>query len=551
MKKDILICILLGIISLFTLKDLYKPGFYTSHDGPNQIVRMYYFDQAIHDGQIPPRWSNGLLSGFGYPLFNFSYHMPWYIAEAFNLLGFSTIDSIKYTFLFGYLGSGIAMYVFLRSLYPKFPSFIAAFIYIYAPYRFANIFVRAAIGDATILFFAPLLFLSIVRLLQSKTSTYKYIALGGISLAGLLLSHAMVFTFFFGVFIFYCCYIFVLTRKMTILKYFAAIFALGIGLSSYYVIPSTIEREMTRFSQTFTNAFNGATSVALKDLIYSPWGYAPIVKGNVDGMSFQVGLAQWLIFGLGIIWISSNILKKQNLFTQSKREIVFFICVFILSIIAMLDIANPLWKITSNLIVVDFSWRILGLTVFSISVVCAGILSFTRYSKVIGIGILIFALYANRNYLRINQSLDWSVDFHRSLVDTTNQYDEYLPRWVPIEKVQTPKKRVEFLSGGGKYKNVHVKSNTLSFNIEASPTSKIRINTIYYPGWVVDVNGKRVDIDESAGFIDIQIPKGKSNIYARFTETPMRIASNIGTIIAIIVTVFLLTKPQKNKKIKK
>src|SRR3989338_7146703 len=98
-KTDVLVLFFLVISSLFTLKDLFLPGFYTSHDGPHQVVRAYYYHELIQEGQFPPRYVGMLNYGFGYPLFIFSYHMPWLIAELFRFLGFGVIPAIKMTFL--------------------------------------------------------------------------------------------------------------------------------------------------------------------------------------------------------------------------------------------------------------------------------------------------------------------------------------------------------------------------------------------------------------------------------------------------------------------
>ena len=135
-KIDLFIIIFLIILSVFTLKDLFKPNFYTSHDGIHQVVRLYYFDQAIRDGQIPPRWAGGLLNGFGYPLFAFSYHLPWFIAEPIYLSGFTIFESIKLTFLIGFILSGITMYFFQKELFGRLGAFVGTIIYLYAPYRF-------------------------------------------------------------------------------------------------------------------------------------------------------------------------------------------------------------------------------------------------------------------------------------------------------------------------------------------------------------------------------------------------------------------------------
>ena len=73
-------------------------------------------------------------------------------------------------------------------------------------------------------------------------------------------------------------------------------FILGIGLSAYYLIPAAAFRGLTQKLNPnyFTDHF-----VTLRQLIYSPWGYAFSMKGvENDGMSFQVGVTQWLAVGI-------------------------------------------------------------------------------------------------------------------------------------------------------------------------------------------------------------------------------------------------------------
>ena len=198
MKKiDWVIIIFIFVLSIFTLKDLLKPGYFTSHDGIHQVPRLYYFDQAVRDGQIPPRWAGGLLNGFGYPLFIFSYHMPWIIAEPVYLIGFSIFDSIKITFIIGFLLSGISMFYLQRQLFGRFAALVGTIMYLFAPFRFSNIFVRAAIGDATVFIFPPIVFLALSKIMNSEKISMFWICVGAIALSGLLLSHAMVAMLYF------------------------------------------------------------------------------------------------------------------------------------------------------------------------------------------------------------------------------------------------------------------------------------------------------------------------------------------------------------------
>src|SRR3989339_1567277 len=108
MKKSILVSILIILIFGFLgSKALFHSGFYTSHDGEHQLVRQYTFEQGIKDRQIPVRFSRQLYNGFGYPLFFFTYRLPFYFGEIFRVAGLSFADSVKAVFFVTYITSGL------------------------------------------------------------------------------------------------------------------------------------------------------------------------------------------------------------------------------------------------------------------------------------------------------------------------------------------------------------------------------------------------------------------------------------------------------------
>src|SRR3989338_9744221 len=174
--------------------------------------------------------------------------MPWYIAEPMYLGGVSVFDSIKYTFIIGFILSGITMYLFQRELYGRFAALVGSIIYLYAPYRFSNIFVRGAIGDATSFIFPPLLFLSLYKLKKLNKIDWKWISLGSIALTGILLSHAMIFLFFtLSVVLYFIFFIIFRQVKRNLLLSGIFLVLMTIGLSAYYLIPSITEKSLTKF----------------------------------------------------------------------------------------------------------------------------------------------------------------------------------------------------------------------------------------------------------------------------------------------------------------
>lgn len=537
-KTDWLILLLIIVVGLFTLKDLFRPEFYTSHDGANQVVRLYYFDQLIKEGQIPPRYVGGLYHGFGYSLFSFSYQMPWMIAEPLMLSGLSVTDSIEGTFLITYILSGLTMYLFTRKMFDRKGAVMSTVIYLFAPNRFLQIFVRAAIGDATAYIFPPLIFLSLFMLKKQNKIDWRYIGLGSISLGCLILSHAMVFMFFYIGVLLYSLYSLIQTKaRLKLAINYILLNFFGFGVAAYYFFPSLIERNLTIFSDVMGPAVVGSSFITLKELLYSTWGYG-MMRATEGAMSFQVGLAQWLVFALTIpviLWIIiKHKIHKDRL--PLFREALFFFLLFIISIIIMLPISQLFWNVIRNIAIIDFTWRILPLTVFSVSVL-AGFLVwyFNRTGLVLLILISILAVYANRNHLRINKPQDWSVPFYLVLERTTNLADEYTPKWAPKYLMKKPIiTKVQYTDDAAVITVHHNRSNYLDATVEASKSGQVKINTVYYPGWSVYVDGKKVPLNyESSGFMEIKLDPGKYYVEAKFGETPLRLFSDGMSLISL------------------
>lgn len=551
-KTDWLVILLIIIVSFISLRDLFKPGLYSSHDGIHQVVRFFYFDQVLRDGQFLPRWAQGLVYGFGYPLFIFSYHLPWFIAESIRFLGFSIIDSVKYTFLVGFIFSGITMYLLQKEIFGKLAAVAGCALYLLAPYRFSNIFVRAAIGDATTFIFAPLVFWSLVKL-KDKLG-WKWVVLGSLSVAGLILSHAMVAALFLSVFALYFLFSLPTAKnKISYLKSSALIILGGFGISAYYFIPSIVERSNTKFQELMSQIFVGNYFASINDLIYSKWGYG-VFHSKEGAMSIQLGLIQWLAVLLTIAYLLKILIFDKKISSDKKklvREGIILVILFVFTVFMMLPVSLPIWKMVSSAVFIDFPWRYLAVSVFLASL-CTGLLI-----KILGKGkiilVIIFiisAIYLNRNHLRINETLPWDLSFILKLEKTTNSYDEYTPKWVKNEYIAENKPRVEFSAGKAGIEILENKSNLLEFSIESPESGMVRVNTIYYPGWKVFVDGKEEKIDYSNGLIEFKVGEGKKNVVARFTETPLRLTSDLIS-LATLVFLFLPLLPIFKKTAKK
>ena len=150
--------------------------------------------------QFPPRYVPDLSFGFGYPLFNFVYPLPFYIGELIHLLGFSLINSVKIVFGLSIPFSMYFMYKFLKEFLSKDLALAGSVLYVYVPYRAVEIFVRGTIGEIIAFVFIPIIALSFIRLTGEKLSA-KWVGITAFSIAALVLSHNIM-AYMFSV----CCY---------------------------------------------------------------------------------------------------------------------------------------------------------------------------------------------------------------------------------------------------------------------------------------------------------------------------------------------------------
>ncbi|MEK7188709.1 MAG: hypothetical protein AAB685_02560, partial [Patescibacteria group bacterium] len=152
--------ILIVLVSIPTFYRMFSPGIYSMQDF--HFFRLFEFDKCVKELQIPCRWSPDAGLGYGEPLFNFYGQVSYSIGEIFHLIGFSLIDSIKILFILSLLGSAIAMYFLAKRIWKNdFAAFVSAVLYLYAPYRAVEVWVRGALPEALSFVLFPLILLCI------------------------------------------------------------------------------------------------------------------------------------------------------------------------------------------------------------------------------------------------------------------------------------------------------------------------------------------------------------------------------------------------------
>jgi len=542
-------CFLLAaiILSFGAIKPLFHWGFFPIHDN-TQVVRVAQMAQALKDGQFPVRWVADLGYGFGYPIFNFYAPFPYYVGAFFNLIGFNALVATKIMMGLGVVLAGIFMYFLAKEFWGKFGGLASALFYVYAPYRAVDVYVRGAVGEFWAMAVLPLIFLGIYKIFQKNHWGTIIASLG---FAGVILSHnltAMMVVPFILISIL-VLFIFSKTKKHFMLHALCFMF-LSLGLSAFYWLPALSEMSLTKvFGQIGGGADFRDHFVYFDQLWASPWGYGGSAPGRLDGMSFMIGKLH-LLMAFFVFLIAIFNWKKPSF---REGVILFAICNLILAIFFTNEISRPIWEIIKPMVFIQYPWRFLLFATFFASFLAGVIfLWFKKEAVLVRAGIFILlqivllALnlknFQPQNYFPVKEAdylIEENIKWRTSKIS-----DEYLPKDFPVPESASKVawEKIEVISGKTEIKNKIEKTNFLKFEADVSKETEIIVNTAYFPGWKVWVNGKQEEIKTKEGKIKLFLPMGESEVILKFTNTPVRIWGNAISLFCLATFAWLVLK---------
>lgn len=546
MFKKIAPFFLISILSVGTFLPLFRPGFFTIHDGV-QVQRVYEMEKAIKDLHIPPRWSPDLGYGYGWPQFSFYSPLPYYFGGILSLITGDALLSTKLIFAMAIIFSGYFMYLLTKEVFGKMAGILAGVLYLYSPYHALDLYVRGALAEAWGIMFLPLVLFFIVKTVKEKKP--KWIILGGFSYAGLILSHnitALLFTIFLslGTLIHFICLPFYKKPKYLIHNTLYMVL-LGLSLSCYFWLPAILEAKYTYLDTITGGRFAYRTSfIALRQIWNSPWGYGASA-GIFSGISYMVGKLHIILAGLAIML---TVIKWTQL---KEKRLIILLSVICLSLSAFLTNKRSdfLWSNLAVLSFVQFPWRFLIFVIFCASFLSGAIVFFIKNEQLkTGAAILLVAsvVLMNQSYFKPAKYLNVDQSYFltgRSLYEwATSASEEYLPIWRPKKMVSAPKGLVSLSKSN--YKLLKKKTGYYQLLVDLPKNREVIINVAYFPGWQVLIDGKPVGIDyQKNGLIRFTVPAGEHEITVSFTETKLRfLANSISAATLFLILAFLVLK---------
>jgi len=272
-------------------------------------------------------------------------------------------------------------------------------------------------------------------------------------------------------------------------------------------------------------------------------------------MSFQIGLIHLLILGIGLLLLGIHLLKRRK-FSLRTSLFIYSVLFCSIAIILMIDtvFTKFVWQTIPFLKTIDLPWRFLGITVFSLGIVAAYVISHTR-SKIIPIILLVLIVYANRNHIRVNQYIQYPDEEFIYYRGTATWLNEYTPIWRNATSFNEIKARYAVLDGDSVVTELISRSNQYTIETQATASGTVRLNILYFPGWRVYLDNHELiekrefyiasgeknkpGEKEETGVIDVPIPQGRHVISARFSETPIRLVGDGISLLSVAIIVWL------------
>jgi hypothetical protein len=535
--------VLVILFSLFTIGPLLQPGYmWDAHDARHSVYFLFEFDRGIQEGILYPRWQPDFAFGYGYPFFNIYGPLSTYAGEVFYLLGLGFTGAVKVVFALSVVGSGLAMYGFVKQVMGRNAGLVAAVAYMVIPYRLVDLYVRAALAESVAYAFVPLVLwgtwatLHRPRLANVLGLALAYAALMFTSpLVTLLLTLILVF------------YVAALTLARTndeqpwrqlsresILPLIGqlghilapAAFGLGLGLclSAMFSLPAMTENRFVRVDQWYGGRYAwGGDFVEFFQLFSPHWGFGTSVPGPGDDVSFQLGLVPTV---LSLLALGSLVGKRRSAPSPrgrkgavtsplgegqkeqdtappiARRLIAFFAVLTAAAVLLMLNVSAPLWQVLPLVRLAQFPWRLLSLTVVSLAflsgVVVHGVRSKAATVDISALVLVALLILGSLPYMQVHMSeqevsLAGLMQFQQSADEMTGStaWVRQIPGWSPMAdyfiagKPLTSKVNYDYLyrQRGVQARTVELHTNSELVEYSAEWPALITFNTFYYPGW--------------------------------------------------------------------
>ncbi len=514
-------------------------------DGIQHICRIIGTKQTLADKQFLPMIMSNLCNNFGYSWNIFYSPLTAYMSVVFRIFNFSYSNCLKLCMFAIVLLSGITMYkLALRITKNKKLATLASIIYILAPYRITDMYIRTALAELASFIFIPIVFEGLYIIVNEEKKSYK-LALGA---AGLILTHQVIAMYTAIICFIYLIVFFKKLKSKTVLKNIGVNLLFCILMTSFYWVGL-----LQHYLNTSYEVFVPGRMEREEVLIFYKAKFSQLfITNSEQTMIYAIGLLS--VIGLVLTPIAYKKIPKEY-----KKTYMFFLIAGIILIGMTLSIF-PFEKLPQALTMLQFTFRLFTFTSFFFAFVVATnfvilIKNFKTLDIVVllTISVLLLVPYKSKLYFNLQENEERLINGVRVTENTGRVHAgmasmEYLPTkaFKNLKHIANRKDEVIVLDNDeaviSDYTKQSSNMNCKILNVKKETT--IELPYIYYLGYRVYANGQEIKYTESDnGLIQINIAQD-SQIKVKYLGTN---AMLISYAISIISFATIIVLNHKNK----
>lgn len=329
-------------------------------DGIQHLCRLIGTEQTLVSKQFLPMIMSNFCNNFGYSWNIFYSPLTAYIPLIFRIFSFSFETCLKLFMFVVTVATGIAMYKFVIKITKnKNIAILASVLYIIAPYRITDMYVRMALAELTSFIFIPMVFSGMYSIINENKKSSLLI----IGASGLILTHTVV-CMYTAILCF--VYLIVFIRKLnkkSILNLLVSLLMIvlitsfyWVGLAQHYFstsyevfVPGRMERvDVLNFYKT-----------SLSQLVYTD---------QKQKMIYEIGIVTFM--GLLLTPIAIMKFEKQE---KEKDFIKIYSLFGILGIVLTIMTLKifPFEKLPGTFTMIQFTFRLFEFTSFFFAIISA------------------------------------------------------------------------------------------------------------------------------------------------------------------------------------
>lgn len=567
--------LLIGTLAVWPL--LTRASLPTLTDAEMHVYRVAEIESSIRQGALYPRWAPDFYFGYGYPVFNFYSPLSYHVAAYYSLVtGLGPVAGAKFVLvLAAYIGA-VGMYLFGRDRWGAIAGVVSSAAFTFSPYiLYIDRYARGDVPQAFALGLAPLMMWTFDRL--RRTGSPHHLALSGVSLAALILSHPLVALVIYALLLAFLAWETLISplvpqtylgpEPRRYIPQLAMAIGLGLGLAAFYWLPAGFDRGAVQLHNVAGPGYFDFHKyfVSLREL-FSPSNYMDL-GATEPKFQYNLGLVQWILAAVGMVTVFSRRLRRTDTF--------FFIFAAVGFVYLITQASVNFWEAIPLMSFFQFPTRFLAPAALAFAPLAGNAVRWVerfddvrlRFVTAAGAAAVAAAVFAAMPLLYPPEWGEFgpvtplrmiNVELQGRALGTTSAND-----FLPTDVTVTPKAQQSVLdsyAAGGPIDRVN--RVTLpdrasvrlleqqpfydKFEVESDVDFVLRMFLFYFPGWTARVDGQpaAIDVAQPEGFITFPVPAGRHIVELRFEETlPRRVAWGVsllalfGLIAAIALAV--------------